>query len=339
MFAYQSIQGATNMPAACLEMTACLFVASGGRGRFALAGLALAAATVLRLQSLIAVPGLLLLGWFAHGRAGFPARSAALLGTLGIAGAVVHLTFAAALPGYVENVVGFHANRLRTDWADRGAQVWQFLQEPVAVLGLPAAAWFVVRGTGLVKGVAAYTLVTTGLITVAGNSLSVMYYLPVLPPSAACVVCGFVRLAGTNPLACAAAGLGVAACGWRVVTTVAALTAPDVAHAACVARLRELPGEVVLTCNGRVAELAGKRGVPDYYATDPNALQLLAPARFHEWFAAALPRADVVLITPELLAWMSPADAAAVRACGRPVVFDTEGSRDAFESICGPVPR
>ena len=36
VFAYQSIQGATNMPAACLELAACLLVLGERRGRFAL---------------------------------------------------------------------------------------------------------------------------------------------------------------------------------------------------------------------------------------------------------------------------------------------------------------
>jgi hypothetical protein len=340
VFAYQSIQGATNMPAACLESAACLLVLHGGRWRFVLAGVVLATATALRLQSLGAVPGLLVLVRLAHGREGFGARIAGLLGALGFGCAALHLVLAAGLPGYWENVVGFQTNRVRTDWTDRGEQVWEFLQEPVAVLGLPAALWFAIQGDGRVRGVAVHALITTGVITVAGNSLSVMYYLPVLPLLAACAAVGLMRLTRGLAWALALVSLGAAAVrGWWVATVILAQTGPNAEHAACVARLRSAPGEAVLTSDGRIAVLAGKRAVRDYYATDPNALQLLGPERFHAWFAAVLPGADAVVITPQLLMWMSPANAAAVRSCGKPVLFDTEFTRTVFENAYGPVPR
>ncbi len=338
VFGYQSIQGATNMPAACLELAACLLVLGEGQRRFALAGLVLAAATVLRLQAVVAVPGLLLLAWFAHGREGFGSRAAWLLGTLGIACAAIHLTLAVALPGYFDNVVGFQTARVRTDWSDRGGQVWELLLEPVAALGLPAALWFAARGEGRLRGVAVHTLLTTVVVAVVGNSLSVMYFLPVLPLMAACAAVALVRLTRMKPWVLVAVPLVIAAIrGPWVATVILAQAGPNDEHAACVTALQAAPGRMVLTSDGRIAVLAGKRLVPDYHATDPNALYLVAPERFHEWFAAMLPRADAVVVTPQLMMWMSPANAAAVRSCGKPVLFDTEGTRAAFESTYGSV--
>ncbi|QJW96712.1 glycosyltransferase family 39 protein [Frigoriglobus tundricola] len=339
VFAYQSIQGATNMPAAALETAACLLVVGGGRNGFVAAGLVLAAATVFRLPAVVATPGLVLLGLFAHGRSGFWPRAAWLLGALGIACAAIHLTLAAAVPGYFDNVFGFQTARVRTDWADRGGQVWELLSEPVALLGLPAALGLAVFGGGVVRGVAVHALVTTAAVTVAGNALSVMYYLPVLPLLAACAARALVRAARPRPWALAAVIGAVAVVrGPWVATVVLAQVGPDDEHAACVAILRTVPGAVVLTSDGRIAVLAGKRVVPGYYATDPNALHLVAPERFHAWFAAALPRADTVVVTPQLMMWMSPANAAAVRTGGKPVLFDTEGTRAAFVTTYGPVP-
>lgn len=339
VFAFQSIQGATNMPAAVLETGACLLLLGGGRNGFAAAGLVLAAATVFRLPAIVTTPGLLWLGLFAHGRTGFWSRAVWLLGTLAIACAAIHLTLTATLPGYFDNVVGFQTARVRTDWTDRGGQVWELLQEPAAALGLPSALWFAVRGSGAVRGVAVHALVTTAVITVAGNALSVMYYLPVLPLLAACAARGLVRTVGSKPWALAAVVLAVAVGrGPYVATVVTAQMEPNDEHAACVAALRAVPGAAVLTSDGRIAVLAGKRVVPDYYATDPNALHLVALERFHAWFAAVLPRADIVVVTPQLMMWMSPANAAAVRADGKPVLFDTERTRAAFEATYGPVP-
>jgi hypothetical protein len=338
-FAYQSIHGATNMPAACLELAACLLVLGDARGRFALAGLVLGAATALRLPSAVAVPGALVLVRFAHGREGYWPRVAWFLGPLAVAGGAIHLGLAAAVPGYADNVVGFQTARVRTDWADRGGQVVEFLQEPVTAAGLAAALGFAALGSGRRRGVALHALVTAGVITVAGNSLSSMYYLPVLPLFAACATAGAVRLFGPEPRALVAVAAGAAVRAWWVATAViGTMTASNADHAACVARLRGLTGETVLTSDGRIAVLAGKRAVPDYYATDPNALHLVAPDRFHAWFAEWLPKADVVVVTPQLWIWMSPANAAAVRTCGKPVLFDTDGTRATFETNGGPVP-
>ena len=73
-------------------------------------------------------------------------------------------------------------------------------------------------------------------------------------------------------------------------------------------------------------------------ADEPREMVIVAPERFHEWFAAAVPRADAVVVTPQLMMWMSPANAAAVRECGKPVLFGTEGTRAAFEATYGPGP-
>lgn len=338
VFAYQSIQGATNMPAACLELAACLLVLGEGRRRCVFAGLVLAAATVLRLQVLVALPGLLALLWVVEGRSGFWSRAAWLLGTLGIACVAIHLTLIAILPGYFDNVVGFQTARVRTDWSDRSRQVWEFLSEPVAVLGLPAALWFAVLGEGRLRGLALHAIVTTGLITVAGNSLSVMYYLPALPLLAVCATAALDRLV-RKPWVLAAVPLVIAAIrGPWIATVILAQTAPNDEHARCVAQLRDLPGETVLTSDGRIAVLAGKRLPADYYATDPNALYLLAPEKFHAWFATILLKADVVIITPQLLMWMSSDNAAAVRKSGKPVLFDSRSTRDAFETMYGSIP-
>jgi hypothetical protein len=126
------------------------------------------------------------------------------------------------------------------------------------------------------------------------------------------------------PLAAAALSGPVAA------RAILAQTAPNDEHAACVAELRKQPGATVLTSDGRIAVLAGKRTAPGYYATDPNALYLVSPARFHEWFDEALAAADVVVVTPQLLHWMSPENAERVRACGKPVLFDTTATREWF---------
>jgi hypothetical protein len=337
VFAYQSIQGATNMPSACLELAACLLVLSEGRNRFALAGLVLAIATLLRLQSVIAAPGLLLLVFFAEGRAGFWSRSVWFVGTLVVGCAAIHLSLAVTLPGYLSNVVEFQLDRVRTDWTDRSAQILEFLSEPVTLLGLPAAVWFAMRGEGRLRGLTIHALVTTCVVTVAGKSLSVMYYLSVLPLFAACAAVVITRLAESLwrfvslvPL------VAIAIRAPTVVGTILTQLAPNAEHAACVAAVRDAPGQVVFVTDGRIAVLAGKQLPTDYYATDPNALYLLGPERFHAWFAAILPAVDLVVVTPQLLGWMSTANAEQLVASGKPVFFDTPTTQAVFDSANRP---
>lgn len=333
VFAFQAVHGATNTPAACLEVGAALLVLGPNRWRFALAGLVVAVATAVRLPSLLAAPGLLLLIRFAHGRDGFAARALWFVGAVGVGCAAVHGTLALAVPGYFDNVVGFQLNRVRTD-GDRGGQVLEFLSEPAVFLGLPAALWFLRSVPPQLRGIAAHALLSAVCISGAGNTLSVMYYLPLLPLFATCAAVAVVRLAESVSRAFALVPVAaIAARAPGVAGVILLQLEPEAEHAACIERVREAKGEVVLTADGRIAHLAGKRLPADYHATDPNALYQLGPARFDEWFARTLPMADIVVITPPLLGWMSRANAEQVRASGKPVFFDSAGTRAVFESI------
>jgi hypothetical protein len=335
VFAYQSVQGATNMPAACLEAAAVLVLLGAGRRRFELAGAVLAAATALRLQSLVAAPGLMLLALVVDGRAGFAGRAARFLAGMAAGCATIHLPPALVVPSYVDNVIGFQLARVRTDWAGRAGQVREALKEPPVVLGLPAAAWLLARGGRggrggpAARGLAAHALTTAGLVTAAGNSLSVMYYLPVLPLFAACAA---AALPARRALVIAAVVAVSALRGPAVVEVVRAIKAPDAEHAACVAAVREAPGDRVLAVDGRIAVLAGKDLPADSHATDPNALVQLDPARFHDWFDRMLPRADVVAATSQMVSWMSESNARHLAASGKRVVFDAETTRLMFRA-------
>ena len=334
VFAYQSIQGATNMPAACLELTACVTLIGTRPRRFELAGVALAAATALRLQSLVATPGLLLLIALFESRAGFVNRAARFSAGLGVGCAAIHLPPAVLVPNYVNNVVGFHLDRVRTDWDDRRGQIRMALEEAPVVVGMVAAVWLFTRGRPAVRGVAAHGLLTTVLIAVAGNSLSVMYFLPVLPLFAACVTAAVPgRIAFVAPIALV---LILALRGPTAVELIRALKAPDPEHAACIAAVRQSPCERVLTVDGRIAVLAGKELPADYYATDPNALVQLDLVRFHEWFERILPKADAVVVTSQLVGWMSRTNAVHMLASGKSLFFDEVSTRMMFEAKFQP---
>ena len=333
VFAYQSIHGATNTPAACLEVAASLLILGTNKRRFALAGFVIAFATAVRLPSLIAAPGLLLLIGFADGRSGFLARAAWFLGALGVGCAVIHLTCVVALPGYFDNVVGFQSNRVRTDWSDRAGQIREFLSEPAVILGVPAALWFLRAGPPELRGIAAHGLLSAVCISVAGKTLSVMYYLPVLPLFAACVAVAVVRLAeGVSRLFALVPLVAITVRVPVIVGVILVQLHPNAEHAACVAAVRNAPGDVVLVADGRIAVLAGKRLPADYYATDPNALHLLGREKFHEWFATMLPTVDMVVVTPPLLWWMSRGNVEQLLASGKPVFFDTDATRAEFDA-------
>lgn len=332
VFAYQSIHGATNTPAACLEVAAALLLFGTNKRRFALAGLVIALATAMRLPSLLAAPGLLLLIGFADGREGFWKRALWFVGALGVGCAAIHLTLAATLPSYFDNVIGFQLNRVRTD-GDRAGQVRELLNEPAVFLGLPAALWFLRSGPPKLRGVAAHALLGAVLISVTGNTLSVMYYLPLLPLFAVCAAVAVVRLAeGVSRWFALVPLVAIAIRAPAIVNVILIQLQPNEEHAACVASVRDAPGEVVLVADGRIARLAGKRLPADYYATDPNALHLLGREKFHAWFATVLPTVDMVVVTPPLLWWMSWANVEQVRASGKPVFFDSETTRAAFDS-------
>ena len=102
------------------------------------------------------------------------------------------------------------------------------------------------------------------------------------------------------------------------------------------AAVRESPCERVLSVDGRIAVLAGKELPVDYYATDPNALVQLDPTRFHKWFERILPKADAVVVSSQLVEWMSRENAIQMLASGKPLFFDEVATRRMFEAKFQP---
>jgi hypothetical protein len=239
-----------------------------------------------------------------------------------------------AVPNYLNNVVGFHLDRVRTGWEDRREQVRVALEEAPVVAGAIAAGWLLARGGSSERAIAAHALATTGLIAVAGNSLSVMYFLPVLPLLAVCTASAAPPRVGVAvPVALV---LVLVLRGPAVVRTIDGLTGPNAEHAACIDAVRAAPGRFVLAADGRIALLTGKELPADYYATDPNALHLLEAARFHEWFDRMLSKADAVVVTSQLVEWMSRANARQLLASAKPVFFDQHSTRSWFETKFQP---
>jgi hypothetical protein len=92
-------------------------------------------------------------------------------------------------------------------------------------------------------------------------------------------------------------------------------------------RVELLPNENIFPTNQYVVFLAGKRLPPDYYSADY--LPLVFQAIHHQWINTMFDKADLVILTTQLIELMNEENAEELSNLAKPVLFPQSFDRDA----------
>ncbi len=330
---YTALEAATQTPATVLILLAVELVLAK---RLGWAGVVIGLATLFRVQALTLLPGL---GLAVLARDGW---RAGLIGSVKLASAVgvavaIHGLLSMTVTGYWDGVFRFQFDRPRMPWQTRTQVLTETFGQPAAVFGLLAAVGLMLKDGGM-RPLAIAGLVTAVVTAFAGNSLFRPYFIAVLPllaVSGAAMVNELLERFRHPPRAWAVVAVLTAVCGIGAIRLHAELERNREPHRRFLDAIRDTPADVWLTTDGRLLELTGKRMVDDYFATDPGGLFVRDPVRFQVWFRELLPKADAVAVT-DLLAMIADEDTArAVSASGKPVVYESDDGRRAFNELAG----
>jgi hypothetical protein len=304
-------------------------------------GVWLGASTLFRVQPASLLPCFLILFIRARGTRNGVRSGLRFLVGFGTAAALIHGAMVLLFPNYLENIWHFHLRRTPTPFRDRLVQWNEFYAEPqtgMSVLLLMVLAFSPLPG---VRGLAWFTGGALAITLFGGRSLYLPYFSLVLPVLLACTVLFFgaisnaIRTAGPVSVPVALALALVATRGVPVRGLLADIRAGEENTRRVVRELDSLPGGVVLTENNYLAILTKKKLVEDYYSTDLNVIYQDSPEKFRSWFLSKVPEADIVLVSANLLNWLSDRELKHLSACGKPLVFTAPEVRARFRDRVG----
>ena len=302
--------------------------------------LLLFAACLFRLQAAYVGPGMVIMGCVAWGwRDGL--RRGTLLGLGAGLGVVAVSAVIDGITGrYLEDVVLYHLHRTPVGLAWRAELIRTTLSQPEYLLGLICAILQLWAADRRVRGVAALTLVTTGLTIYSSRSFYPQYFLPVVPLCAVCMALQFAAEARSGR--------------WRPAMLVVLFVTALQLQAVCEPlrqhmKARQSPPPEAVSVADELARLrsdstirtvladpgpaldAGKGPTASYYSADPFAAYVLG--RFDEWVAEAYPRADAVILTEWFVSHLGPRGVAIIRDGPKPVFFLDSQVRKQWEAL------
>jgi hypothetical protein len=338
-FVYVLTQAATDMPALCLVLLSMQILLKRECQRLLLPGLILGCATVFRLQAMSLLPGFCLLIMMHHGwRRG---RRPVIWFSIGAMASFsfIHGAMMIMIPKYLDCAFLFQIQRTRVGVSQKVLFFLQFLGEPHVGLSFLIAAIMSTCRVIPARAIAVLAIVILLLTTFSGNVLYLIYYVPALPflmTAAAlgidAIVKAFAGGAQGFLIAVVAAALGT---GFSIKSEFSEQRRLHPMHRDLIETIRMANGQLVLTDDGRVAVLANKHLVADYYSTDPNALFELSPDRFREWLKGIIPRAEIIVVTPKLLSWLTPVEAKLILESGQIVIYESTPIERQFLNIAG----
>ncbi len=328
--------GATELFALCLGLAAAQLVLVGVPRRAWLPGVVLGLATLFRLQPASYLPGFLALMVAVHGpRAAIRPFLLFSFG-FGLTAAACHGALSALVTNYVDCVFAFQLERTRMTFSEKVLGLLQFLSETHVGFAVVSTACLAAGRSPAGRGVGWYAAVMLVVTTFSGTVLNLLYYVPVLPflmTAAALVVDAAGRAFGGRAVFVAAVAVAAGGTAFQNKAELLDQRRPDAAHREFLGRLRAAPGGTVWTLDGRVAELAGKRLVADYYATDPNMLFARRRELFRAWMRETAPRADVVAVTALVVTWLTPDDARFLAGAGKELLFESEDTERSYRAL------
>lgn len=334
---YLLTQGATEMPALALALAATQLLLVGGPKRAWVPGVVLGLATVFRLQPASYLPGYLLLIAATNGLRGSIRPVVLFLLGFGLTAALIHGALAALVPKYADCVFLFQFQRERMSVGEKALGLIRFLGEPHVGFAAVAVACLAAGCPPFGRGVGWYAAAVLLATSFSGNVLNLVYYVPVLPymmTAAALVIDAACRaLGGSRFVFVGAVTVAVAGSGLQNRFELMEQRRLDPIHRRFIDDVRSAPSETVWTLDGRIAALAGKRLVDDYYATDPNMLYARRRELFQTWIRNTLPKADLVAVTAGVVAFLRAPDARYIRASGKPMVFESDETEQAFQAL------
>ena len=185
-FTHQS-QVMTDIPAALMTVVAVTLATRESRAALCGAAVFLVLAALFRLQSFIALPGLVLLNWTIWGWRRGTVRSVVLVALAVVLHVLVTLGLEARYAGYWNAVYGSHFSRIPISLGLRALRVHEMLKMPEMLLGLIAALWLTVSPNRRLRAVAFVALTTTFLTAFGAKSLYHHYFLLPLPFCSICL--------------------------------------------------------------------------------------------------------------------------------------------------------